>query len=61
LGQTTDRFREYNNAKIPDEKFQLAFDMKYPDGVEVLYMYEVPEDIDFKNKSLKKLDREFIS
>ena len=48
LGQTTDRFRKYNDPKSLDEKFSLVADMEYLDGVEVVYPYEVPEAGDLK-------------
>lgn len=43
LGQTKDRFREYNQAVSLEEKLALVSEMQDVDGVELVYPYEVPE------------------
>jgi xylose isomerase len=43
LGQTKDRFREYNRAVSLEEKLTLVSEMQDVDGVELVYPYEVPE------------------
>ena len=42
LGQTKDRFREYNQAVSLEEKLTLVSEMQDVDGVELVYPYEVP-------------------
>jgi xylose isomerase len=41
LGQTRDRFHEYNSPLTLEEKFHLAGQIKGVSGVEVVYPYEV--------------------
>ncbi len=53
LGQTKDRFREYNSAISLDEKLGMVSSMKDVDGVELVYPYEVP-DADALKKMLVK-------
>jgi xylose isomerase len=43
LGQTKDRFREYNQAISLEEKLDMVCSMEDVDGVELVYPYEVPE------------------
>jgi len=42
LGQTKDRFREYNRAVSLEEKLNMVSEMQDVDGVELVYPYEVP-------------------
>ena len=53
LGKTKDRFHEYNEDKTLEEKFQMVHDMKYIDGVEIVYPYEV-NDVKTTNDLIKK-------
>lgn len=43
LGQTKDRFREYNQPLTVEEKLDMVAAMKDVNGVEMVYPYEVPE------------------
>ncbi|MBI9101814.1 MAG: sugar phosphate isomerase/epimerase [Spirochaetales bacterium] len=43
LGQTKDRFREYNQPATLEEKFAMVSEMKDVDGVEIVYPYEVSD------------------
>ena len=43
LGQTKDRFRNYNAPMSVEEKFSLLSGIDDIDGVEVVFPYEVPE------------------
>lgn len=47
LGQTQDRFQEYNEEKTLEEKFGMISEMDHVDGAEVVYPYEVndPENL----------------
>lgn len=53
LGQTKDRFHEYNTPLILDEKFNFMTTIDGYDGVEVVYPYEVPQAEEMK-QLLKK-------
>lgn len=49
LGQTKDRFREYNKSITLEEKLTMVSGLEGIDGVEVVYPYEVPEADKLKN------------
>ncbi len=42
-GKTKDRFHEYNTDKSLEEKFELVGQMKWMDGVEVIFPYEISD------------------
>lgn len=43
LGQTADRFRDYNSPKTLEEKFQMMNSLDNVDGVELVFPYEVKD------------------
>ena len=49
LGQTRDRFNEYNEPKSLEEKCRMVAGMKGVDGIEVVYPYEVNDTGQLKN------------
>jgi xylose isomerase len=49
LGQTRDRFNEYNEPKSLEEKCRMVAGMKGIDGIEVVYPYEVNDTGQLKN------------
>ncbi len=48
LGKTKDRFHEYNTEKTLEEKFKIVQSIKYVDGVEVVYPYEIKDPDELK-------------